>query len=674
MLGIEPLRIQAVEAPKEPTKLEPVIVTSTRIEQPLIKVPAAIGIVEKEDIQLGQQTVGLEESLEKIPGLLFQNRFNFAQDLRISIRGFGARAGFGIRGIKILLDGIPETLPDGQGNLDSIDLGSAERIEVIRGPVSSLYGNASGGVISVFTESGPEQPFLESRVSLGEFGFQQYRLKSGGEWGVMNYLVNLTRLELDGWREHSGTENILFNSKFQFTLNETSNLTALVNFVDTTSDSPGGLTQAQVDSDRRQASSRNLQFDAGEEVNQERVGMVYRNQFTQNHELTATTYYTSRSLDSNLPFQSGGAVDLERFVVGGGVKYIYSRQIFGKQNRLVVGIDLEHQNDDRQRFNNDNGKRGSLTFDQTEKVSTVGPFIQNEFSFLENLTLTLGGRYDRVQFEVEDHFLSDGDNSGDRTLDKFSPRIGLLYSHSPSFNLYGNISTTFETPTTTEFANPSGAGGFNPDLEPMTAVNYEVGVKGGFKGKLHYELAVFTVRAKDELIPFQLPDFPGRTFYQNAGKSTRNGMELGLRAELLKGLTLTGAYTYSDFFFEEFRTADGVFDDNQIPGIPRNQIYGEIAYFHPSGLYGVWNVLFVDEVFVDNANTVKSDAYTLSDLRLGYMKHSGNWEFSPFIGLNNLFDEEYNANVIVNAGGGRFFEPAPGFNVYGGIHLGYSFF
>ncbi|MCI0527801.1 MAG: TonB-dependent receptor, partial [Nitrospira sp.] len=359
--------------------------------------------------------------------------------------------------------------------------------------------------------------------------------------------------------------------------------------------------------------------------------------------------------------------------LGGGVKYTYTTEMSNRQNRLIAGIDTDYQNDDRRRFNNDSGLIGDLTFNQIEEVGNVGPYIQDEFNLLENLIVTVGARYDRVRFDVEDLFVSDGDDSGNRTLDHFSPKIGLLYNPSSGFNLYGNISTSFETPTTTEFANPSGAGGFNPDLEPQTAVNYEIGVKGNIKEKLRYELVGFTVGVEDELIPFELPDMPGRTFFENAGKSTRNGVELGVTVEPVKGLTLSGTYTYSDFFFEEFRTDDAVFDDNQIPGIPKNQAYGEIAYYHASGVYGAWDVLFVGEFFANNANTVKTDSYTVSNLRLGYIGRFGNWGFSPFLGLNNLFDEEYNANVRINAANGRYFEPAPGFNLYGGASLSYFF-
>ncbi len=658
---------------EEPVRLDPVIVTATRVEKPLVEIPAAVGVVEKEDIQLGRQQIGLDESLMKIPGLFMQNRYNFDQDLRISIRGFGARSGFGIRGIKIITNGIPESFPDGQAQVDSIDLGSTERIEVIRGPTSSLYGNASGGVISIITEDGPPEPFLDTRLSFGAYGFQKNQIKAGGQLGSMNYLVNLGRMKLDGYREHSQTESTLLNTKFRFDLDETSSLTTLVNFYDSPfSQDPGTLTREQVDTDPRQAREANVRFDVGEKVTQARLGLVYRKQWNPNQEFNASFYYTFRDFFKKLPFEGSGTTEFDRLVLGGGIKYIHTSRLSGRRNRLTIGVDMDYQNDDRRRFDNHQGQTGALTLNQAEQVRGVGPFIQNELNLRENLELTLGGRYDRLRFDVEDLFVINGDDSGDRNMGKFSPMVGLTYSRSPFVNLYGNISTSFETPTTAELFNPSGQGGFNPNIGPQKATNYEVGIKGSER-KWSYELAVFTIRVLDELIPFELPESPGRTFYRNAGKSTRNGIELGGAFRPTGGLTLSAVYTYSDFFFDEFLTEDGIFNGNQIPGIPKNQTYGEVAYYHPSGAYGVWNVHFVGEFYVNNANSETNDAYTVSNLRLGYVGQFGNWEFSPFFGINNMFDESYNANVRINGFGGRYFEPAPGFNVYGGFSVGYMF-
>ena len=659
----------------KPLEMEEITVRATRVEKPLLKVPAAVSVVDKDDIQTGQQQIGLDESLTKIPGLFMQNRFNFAQDLRISIRGFGARAGFGIRGIKILVDDIPATLPDGQGQVDSIDLGSAQTIEVIRGPASSLYGNAAGGVISITSETGPQEPFAEARSSFGDFGFQKHQIKTGGQRGSFNYLLNLSHLRLDGYRDHSRTEATQLNTNFRYTIDGTSDLAAVINLTDSpVADDPGSLTRQQAEDDPRQARDLNVQFDSGEELNEQRIGFVYRKSFGDKHELMARNYYVWRDFTNKLPFTDGGAVAFDRFFFGGGLKYTFTGALRGRQNILILGIDVDRQDDDRRRFDNNMGVIGALTFDQNEKVTSTGVFVQNVFQLLENLELTLGARQDWLLFEVKDDFLSDGDDSGSRNFNEFSPMVGVLYTLSPALNFYGNISLSFETPTTNEFANPSGSGGFNPDLKPQIATNYEVGIKGTLPHRIRYELSLFTVDVEDELIPFEVPSMPGRNFFVNAGRSTRNGLEASISVQPFPGLTASAAYTLSDFTFDRFTDSSGnVFDGKDIPGIPQNILNAEISYLHGSGFYIVADLLNVDDFFVNNANTEKNDSYTVANLRAAYTFLRGGWEFSPFVGVKNLFDEEYNGNVRVNAFGGRFFEPAPERNLYGGITARYNF-
>ena len=653
---------------------EEVIVEATRVEERVTDIPAAVGVLTQDDVQLARQQLGLDESLFKIPGLFLQNRYNFAQDLRIAIRGFGARGNFGIRGVKILVDDIPSTLPDGQGQLDSIDLGSTGQVDVIRGAASSLYGNASGGVINIRTEAGPEIPFVEGRVSLGDFDYAKTQLKAGGDTGRWNYLLSASNLELDGFRDHSRVENRTFNSRLTYAIDEQSELTTVINFFDSPqSDDPGGITAEQAAADPTQARDLNVQFNAGEEIDQQKIGFVYRRQLADNHQIIARNYYLWRDFANLLPFTSGGAVVFDRFFYGGGLQYVYTGDVIGHANRLAIGFDVDFQEDDRERFDNNNGVIGTQVFDQQEDVTSYGIFVQNEFALTDAVELTVGGRLDRVEFDVADRFLADGDDSGSRDIDEFSPMAGLLWRVSDEHNLYANISTAFETPTTTEFANPAG-GGFNPDLDPQTATNYEVGAKGQLRdGLIRYELALFLIEVEDELVAFELPQFPGRTFFENAGKSDRRGIEAGIMLRPARGLTATFAYTYSDFEFDEFTSDGDSFAGNQIPGIPENQFTAEVAYYHPSGLFAIGDVLYVDEFFANNSNAVKTDAYTVANARVGFQKIMGRWELTPFVGVNNAFDEEYNANVRINAFGGRFFEPAPDRNFYGGFTARYNF-
>ena len=657
-------------------QLDEIIVRATRMDKRIDEIPAAISVIAKDDIQLGRQQLGLDESLAAIPGLFMQDRYNFAQDLRIAIRGFGARSNFGIRGVKILVDGIPESLPDGQGQSDGIDIGSIEQIEVLRGPASSLYGNASGGVINITSERGPDDPFVEIRLSFGEFDFQKFQLKAGGNAGRLNYLLNISDMEFDGYRTHSETESRVLNARFVYEIDNESEFGLVLNATDQSlANDPGGITLTQAQSDPTSARQQNVDFDAGEALDQQRIGLSYKKSVGERHEIRLRNHYVWRDFANKLPFTGGGAVQFDRFFIGGGAIYTYRGELWGRPNSLIVGTDIDRQDDDRKRFDNNLGVLGPLALDQTEVVTSIGVFVQNELALSEDLALTVGLRYDEVEFDVEDHFLADGNDSGSRTLSETSPMIGVVYSPSETTNLYATISTAFETPTTTEFANPSGAGGFNPNVDPQLATNYEVGIRGTLGERNRYELSLFTIDVEDELIPFELAAQPGRDFFSNAVKSTRNGVEISFVSQPVEGLRISIAYTYSNFEFDEFLDDNGNdFSGNALPGIPDNLFRGEVAYTHSSGFYSAIELLDVGNFFVNNANSAVNESYSVVNLRVGHADlRFGDWILSPFVGVNNLADEQYAANVRINAFGGRYFEPAPVRHFYGGLAIRYNF-
>jgi iron complex outermembrane recepter protein len=664
-------------------------VNATRVDKSLYEIPASVSYVGMDEIQLGKQQLGIDEALVKIPGLFMQNRYNFAQDLRISIRGFGSRATFGIRGIKLYVDGIPATLPDGQGGVDSIDIGSLERMEVIRGPSSSLYGSASGGVINMYTEDGPlDGPFVEGRASFGSDNFRKYQIKTGGQKDKLNYLVNFSRLELDGYRDHSRTENFLVNSKFRYDIDNTSDITLTLNAVDSPeAEDPGGLRRTgnafNVGVSTPTAAQRNnLRFDAGESVEQQQIGLLYNKSVGEKHDFTLRNYYVFRNFNTNLPFgdfggpvtPSGGIVGLDRFFTGGGGQYSYSDNLFGHKNRLTMGFDIDSQMDERINDTNivNSVVVGPRSLDQDEDVFSWGIFLQNEFNITDSLALTAGVRYDEVEFDFTDKYFVDGtDDSGKIIFTEWSPQAGLLWSVNDAVNIYGNVGTSFESPSSREFANPVGAGGFNPSLNAQTAINYEIGVKGFLSQKLSYELAVFRIETEDELV-LAGQNLAGSDFFTNAGETTRNGIEAALTVKPLQGLNVTFAYTYSDFEFDKFTVGGTSFKGNAIPGIPQQTAFVELAYYHPSGFYSILDTQLVDQVFVDNANSDEADDYIVSNLRLGYTIDLGNKVFAPFIGINNIFDQNYIGAVRVNEANSRFFEPAPDMNLYAGMSLRFN--
>ena len=645
-------------------------VTATRIEQADLSVPFSVSLIDAGQIQTGSQQLSLDEPLQTVPGVFVLNPYNFAQDSRIAIRGFGARANFGIRGIRLIVDGIPATTPDGQGSVDSLDLGSAESMEIIRGPASALYGAASGGVILIETESGTTNPFMETRWTAGDYGFLQAQFKAGGQIDDFNYLLSMTSLDFDGYRAHSETENRRLNAKFTYDLSPSSSLTALINLIDLPlQNDPGGLTLVEAKANPDQARQRNLDFDGGESVQQEQLGLVYKKAFNDFHSIELKAYYTHRDFANKLPFEDGGQVAFERNFFGGGALYRFT----GDQLGLAAGFDYDRQDDARKNYDNLAGNRGPLSLDQDEQIASLGFFATANYELLETLTLSAALRQDHVKFKVDDAFINatDGDDSGQRSFNETSPTLGLIWEATPGFAVFANAATSFETPTTTEFANPVG-GGFNPNLDSQTATSFELGIKGTgvFQERaLRYELTAFQIEIEDALVPFDLD----RNFYQNAGQSQRTGIEAALQLELLTNLTANFSYTWSDFDYEDFDTPGGDFSGNRLPGIPEHFGNIQINYRHEGGFFIRWNTRFTGSFHADDANLDTIDAYSVSDLRVGIEKTIGAWTLEPFIGINNVFDQDYSANIRINDSRGRYYEPAPGRNLYGGLRLRYLF-
>ena len=655
---------QAVDEP-----LDEIIVTATRLQTTVREAARSVSIVDQQHIQNGTQQLALDEALAGVPGLYMQNRYNMAQDLRISLRGFGARSAFGIRGIKIIVDGIPETLPDGQAGVDSIDLGSAKSIQVIRGPSSSLYGNASGGVIVIESESGSKPPFIEARLAAGGLGFQKYQLKAGGMTGKFDYLLNIASQELDGYREHSASEGTLFNGRFGIQFAEDDRLTFVINSTDQPhAQDPGGINAVQAEIDRKSARAANLIYDAGEALDQQRFGVVYQRDRAAGS-LTIRNYYVWRDFSNFLPFESGGAVDLDRFFYGFGVQYTLA-DVLPEEFELMIGLDIDRQDDTRKRFDNLQGHVGPLRLDQREKVDSDGAFVQSKYLFNRQWDVTAGLRYDNIKFDVTDHYLIDGDDSGRISFDQFSYSFGLNRKFERGV-LFAAIGSSFETPTTTELANPDGSGGFNQSLEPQTAINYELGYKTGTE-QLFYEIAIFHINLKNELVPYELPDSPGRTFYINAGESSRTGIETAVSWRSSSGFGIDASFTWSDFKFDRFIDENGRdFSGSRMPGVPEYFAFLSFNYENNNGFTATFETLYSGSLFANNANSVKVPDYVVSSLRATYDIQTTKLLLQPYIGINNLFNAHYNSNIRINAFGGRYYEPAPERNVYAGIVIRY---
>lgn len=651
--------------------LDPINITATRSERSPTQIPNSITQIRRDPQQGFQPGATLDEFARGTPGVFFQNQFNFTQDLRIAIRGFGARSAFGVRGIQMRVDGIPQTLPDGQTQLDSIDPSLIERMDILRGPSASLYGNASGGMIDITTREAPKEAFvIMPRQVIGQYGYLKSELFMGGSNGNVGYSVFGSHLQQNGWRDHSAMQNMFSQAKLNFRTSANSDLMLVFReFYSPLSKDPGALTSTEVQADRRQASARNVQFNAGEEIRQEEIGMRYRNRFSAGKEFTATTYLLHRDFQNRQAFLEGGQVQFDRWVGGLMLQFVNDHILFQRPNRLLVGVDYGIQNDDRQRFDNNSGRRGALNLSQIERVQSVGPFFRNEWNLKDNLDVVVGGRWDWLHYQVTDVLKSDGNQSGVRTVSQASGSAGVVYHLSEQHQVYTHIGSVFEAPTTTELINnPSGTGGFNPRLNAQTSLSSELGFRGNSAG-FQYDTAVFFIRTWDEITPFELASSPGRAFFRNTGQSRRIGVETRVVTPEWKGLRGEISYTFSNFEFEKYLVSDANLKGNFFPGIPTHRWEGLLRYAHPLGFFGQLHVQRVGEFFVNDANTATNQAYNLGQLLLGWEMKRNGIEGSVFFGVNNLFDAHYNANTRINAALGRYFEPGSPLNLFGGVRV-----
>jgi iron complex outermembrane receptor protein len=637
-------------------------------EEAVPEVPHPLSAVGGETIQRGNRQVALDEALEGIPGVFVLNPHNFAQDTRIAIRGFGARADFGIRGIRLLVDGIPATSPDGQGEVDGIDLGSAGRIRVLRGPASVFYGPASGGVILIDTEQDQGMPFSSARLSLGEDGFRHLQVKAGGQAGDLGALLSLSHFRTDGHRAHSETENRRLNGKITYRSDPGKQLRLVFNVIDyPLQNDPGGLTREEAKRDPARARDRNLQYDAGESVSQQRFGIQYGQSFEGGGNLELTVHATRRDFANRLPFSSGGQVELDREV--SGARLVLDKP-FGELF-LSAGAELGYQDDDRRNFDNLEGQRGERVLDQREEVDNLGFFLYGRGTLPGGWLVSAALRYDTLTFEVTDSLLADGNDSGRIDFTEWSPMLGLSHHLGEGHLLYTNLTTSFETPTTTEFDNPEG-GGFNTELDSQLARNVELGLRGRFRVKdlaWDYDLALFRIDIEDLLVPFELPGSPGREFYRNAGEGLRKGLEIAAGTRLTDWLQVRFDYTYSDFTYENYQTPDGDFSGNRIPGIPRHFGGVSLKVDTRTGFFADWRTTFTGTFYADDANAERISPVSVSRLTLGWRWSEAAWLVEPFLRIDNLFKESYFANIRLNAFGGRHFEPAPGRRIFWGIRL-----
>lgn len=681
--GTTPLSAQAPDADTIPRyNLDSLVVSVLGTPVRVGSSPYPISVAGEADLRQGKTGMFLEDALENLPGVQVQNRFNYAVGERISIRGFGARAQFGVRGIHVVVDGIPATLPDGQSTLDHVDIGSLGRVEALRGPASALYGNAAGGVLRFETEI-PSQAsvFEEFTTVIGSDGLLRLQSTTSGTVGETGYLVSLNRLSYDGFRNtpagdaYGSAERLHLNTRLVQQL-AGGELGISFNHLDLDAENPGALPLSAFEEDPHQVWSTYTRFQTRKDVKQSQLGVTWNGMLGG---LTAETavYGVSRDFTNPLP---GDVVDLDRRVGGARLMLGGSTERDDVGIQVLGGVEVDLQDDDRREFGSDGGRPEDLRQHQTETVRSAGVFLQATASIRERVNLVGGIRYDNSRFEVDDLFpVSEGnlDDSGTRNLDKFSPTVGINVGAASGLNLFANYSTSFETPTTVQLGNrQDGSGGFNPDLDPQTGRSFEVGARGALQERVAYELTVFTTKLENEFVSFENAD--ELTYFRNAGASSRDGVEATLYAQLHEFVTGQFSYSYTNAVFDQFTVEGEDLSGNDVPGLAPHQLRaslraGQSAWFVEFG------VEYRDEVPVNDSNDAPfADSYTLYDLRVGGSGiQLGSLQLSPFAGIQNLTDETYVSAVTINAfgfppGQERYYEPGPSRTFYVGATLAVS--
>ena len=648
-------------------KLDAVEVSVTRFKHSINTSTWSVSRLNFKESQDQMQQLYFSDYLNGVPGLLTQNSNNFSQDLRISIRGFGSRSAFGIRGIKLMVDGIPETTPDGQGQIDNLSLGSIESVEVIRGPSSILYGNASGGVISIQTPSELDQNYFKTGIIMGAYGMQNIQIRTGVKNDKTSLILLANKIKTNGYRIHSGFESSGLNARVKHRFNSKSELNFLLNFTDSPiAQDAGSLNLEETQTKRIQARDRNIQFMTQESVKQFKSGLSFSQKWSSKLFFSTYGFYATRAFNTSLPFEFGGQVELDRLYFGQGAQLSFQGGT-SVQHQVQLGYSWASQSDYRKRFMNNQGLRGDLTLDQDENFDALGFYIMDELSS-GNFKIVAGIRYDINTLEALDRFLANGNDSGSLSLNAWSSSLGINYQLSQNQYFFASYRTSFETPVLSELsANPKGVGGFNTDLSAQKAKNTEFGFRSlGKKSQL--EVILFNIQTKNDLVPYELESFPDRNFYRNSGETKRRGLEVTYSLKRSTFLETKISYTYSDFTYKSFEKPNGDFGGNQLPGIPKHLVFVQ-TNFTKGNWKIIFNSRFQSSLYADDANKVKEDYFLLSSLNMSYGIKRGSVLWIPFMGINNLWNSIYNDNIRINAFGGRYYEPAPTRHIYGGVRL-----
>ncbi|HBW3402416.1 TPA: TonB-dependent receptor [Klebsiella pneumoniae] len=682
--------IAAAQAADEQT----MVVTAAPTTVSELDTPAAVSVVNGDEMRQAAPRVNLSESLGAVPGLQVQNRQNYAQDLQLSIRGFGSRSTYGVRGLRIYVDGIPATMPDGQGQTSNIDIGSVDTIEVLRGPFSALYGNSSGGVINVTSQTGTQPPTVEASSYYGSFGSWHYGMKAtgavgdGSHAGDVDYTVSTNRFTTHGYRDHSGARKNLANARLGVRINDVSKLTLLLNSVDIKANDAGGLTADEWRDNPRQ-SPRGDQYNTRKNTRQTQAGLRYERQLSAQDDLSVmmyagereTTQFQSIPRAPQLkPSHAGGVIDLTRHYQGIDTRLTHRGELLVPVT-LTAGLDYENMSERRKGYENfvmvngapQYGEQGALRRNERNLMWNVDPYLQTQWQLTDKLSLDAGVRYSSVWFDSNDYYITpgNGDDSGDASYHKWLPAGSLKYALTDAWNVYLSAGRGFETPTINELSYRSdNQSGLNFGLKPSTNDTVEIGSKTRIGNGL-FTAALFQTNTDNEIVVDSSSG--GRTSYKNAGKTRRQGMELGLDQQFGESWRLKAAWTWLDATYRTNVCDDASCNGNRIPGIARNMGYASFGYQPEQGWYAGSDIRYMSDIMANDENTAKAPSWTVVGLTTGYKWSYGRMDMDLFGRIDNLFDREYVGSVIVNESNGRYYEPAPGRNYGIGLNLAWRF-
>ncbi|WP_071068372.1 TonB-dependent receptor PqqU, partial [Klebsiella pneumoniae] len=627
--------IAAAQAADEQT----MVVTAAPTTVSELDTPAAVSVVNGDEMRQAAPRVNLSESLGAVPGLQVQNRQNYAQDLQLSIRGFGSRSTYGVRGLRIYVDGIPATMPDGQGQTSNIDIGSVDTIEVLRGPFSALYGNSSGGVINVTSQTGTQPPTVEASSYYGSFGTWHYGMKAtgavgdGSHAGDVDYTVSTNRFTTHGYRDHSGARKNLANARLGVRINDVSKLTLLLNSVDIKANDAGGLTADEWRDNPRQ-SPRGDQYNTRKNTRQTQAGLRYERQLSAQDDLSVmmyagereTTQFQSIPRAPQLkPSHAGGVIDLTRHYQGIDTRLTHRGELLVPVT-LTAGLDYENMSERRKGYENfvmvngapQYGEQGALRRNERNLMWNVDPYLQTQWQLTDKLSLDAGVRYSSVWFDSNDYYITpgNGDDSGDASYHKWLPAGSLKYALTDAWNVYLSAGRGFETPTINELSYRSdNQSGLNFGLKPSTNDTVEIGSKTRIGNGL-FTAALFQTNTDNEIVVDSSSG--GRTSYKNAGKTRRQGMELGLDQQFGESWRLKAAWTWLDATYRTNVCDDASCNGNRIPGIARNMGYASFGYQPEQGWYAGSDIRYMSDIMANDENTAKAPSWTVVGLTTGY--------------------------------------------------------